>query len=181
LTASRDAAFCPIRLICACTDYRFYETTNHFYPENTIMTLKKTALVISLFYAMLSVNNVYAQEPTENEMLTALQSSISKKQAKWNEIRQSCAQRDESGDPGRAMLCLTVMLSDTGGDMTAVNISEFEKIACGKAEKAGYLCDYKVRVNAPGSAIGPMLQMVGAGVNTARFVSSNRGWMIIEN
>ncbi|MCY1455661.1 hypothetical protein D9M71_728090 [compost metagenome] len=102
-------------------------------------------------------------------------------------MQQRCAQSDirNSNDPMFAMQCASLAMvgAGTSGGMQ-VEVSDFEKIACAKADgQPGYVCDYYLGMstNSPamGGATGDMMRQGSAG--QGRFIKRQNGWLFLPN
>jgi hypothetical protein len=135
--------------------------------------MKNSFVIASVAIVFCSASNLaMAAEPNEAEMRGAIQKELDLYYQNSNALADGCEQIRESDNPFVAIGC---MIGKTR-QMANISITSFEKIGCGKARAAGYVCDYRVKVST-GGLLGPLDNM-GGGINTKRFVKTSDGWML---
>lgn len=110
-----------------------------------------------------------AAEPTEKEMLSALQGYWDQVGQQANDMSEQCKYIRERNDPIAALACVF------GGIQQevhrSISITGFEKVGCGKARAAGYVCDYRIKLS------GHMLPNTWSSIETKRFIQTQGHWV----
>lgn len=135
--------------------------------------MKTKNIILTLTLILISRVSL-ANEPTEKEMVSAIQNKINGYHAGTEAMKQGCNRIRESQNPFDSINC---MMGGMMG-MAKLSITSFEKIGCAKARATGYYCDYRVGIST-GGLLGSMDGM-GGGINTKRFINTRTGWVITD-
>ena len=111
-----------------------------------------------------------AREPTEKEMLSALQGILDAAGQQASNMSDQCKHVRESNDPYAALAC--IWGSTQKEAHRSISITGFEKIGCAKARATGYVCDYRIKV------VAPLTPNTWSPVETRRFIKSKSGWVM---
>lgn len=126
-----------------------------------------SALTLAVVFA---AGAAKAAEPTEKEMLSALQGNLDGTGQQAAEMSEKCKYLRESRDPIAALECI---ISSAQKEVhRSISITGFEKVGCGKARASGYVCDYRIKVKAP------MTPNSWSPVETRRFIRTQSGWVM---
>ncbi|MER2531362.1 MAG: hypothetical protein ABTR54_07115, partial [Candidatus Competibacter sp.] len=121
-------------------------------------------------------------EPTRDEMLSALQAKFAAINQHYNDLLTKCEQRQFENDPIRAMQCLQLYIVKPSQGSLAFKIEEFEKIGCEPASgQPGFICDYVFAASANSPFMkGAIGEILGSGnLGQGRFVSQDNGWLFL--
>ena len=77
---------------------------------------------------------------------------------------------------GASIACLMGMASQS----TRVALVGFRKIACEKAARPGFICDYRAALSTNNADLQALVGRLPNGIATARFVFSDGAWLLIE-
>lgn len=124
------------------------------------------ALTLAVVFA---TGTAKAVEPTEKEMLSALQGILDGAGQQANDMSDQCKYIRESRDPYAALSCMFGSIQKEA--QRSISITGFEKIGCGKARATGYVCDYRIKVAAP------MTPNTWSPVETKRFIKTQDRWI----
>lgn len=113
-----------------------------------------------------------AVEPTEKEMLSALQGKLDAAGQQANEMSDQCKYIRESKDPYAALACMFGSIQKEA--QRSISITGFEKIGCGKARATGYVCDYRIKM------VAPMTPNTWSPVATKRFIKTRDRWITAD-
>ncbi len=132
--------------------------------------MKKISVLSAVAFIPVFISGfAMAAEPTEKEMLSALQGYWDQVGQQGNDMSENCQYIRERNDPLAALACLF------GGIQQevhrSVSITGFEKVGCGKARAAGYICDYRIRLS------GPMVPNTWSSIETKRFIQTQGRWV----
>lgn len=132
--------------------------------------MKKLSVLPALaLTAVLTSGVALAAEPTEKEMLSVFQRYWHQVGQQAKDGQEECKYIRERNDP---MLALRCTLGGIQAEVhRSVSITGFEKIGCGKARAAGYVCDYRIKLS------GPMLPNTWSPVETKRFIQTQGEWV----
>ena len=111
-----------------------------------------------------------ANEPSEKEMLSALRGVLDGAGQQANYRSEKCKFLRENRDPIAALECITGSVQKEA--YRSISITGFEKIGCAKARATGYVCDYRIKVEAP------MTPNTWSPVETRRFIKTKSGWVM---
>lgn len=118
----------------------------------------------------------WANEPTEQEMLAAIQRQFDNVNEGYKGTMEKCKNGSyDRNNPLEAMQCASGVVM---GNMV-MTITTFHKIACEKAQgKAGYLCDYAMGYVANNPVTDPYTRAPMA--SQGRFVKQSSRWIRLE-
>lgn len=131
-----------------------------------------TILLSTFVFALSLTDAAFATEPTEAEMLSALERKLGQHEGNIDKLKQGCASMNQTKNPYDAMGCL---MGHAGG-LAKVSITDFEKVGCAAARVGGYMCDYTIRIST-GGMMGPMDNMGSSEIITKRFIKTKNGWV----
>ncbi len=133
--------------------------------------MKKTLILCALTFAVVfTTGAAKAVEPSEKEMLSALQGILDEAGQQANDKSEQCKYIRESRDPYLALSCMVDSFQKEA--QRSISITGFEKIGCAKARATGYVCDYRIRIAAP------MTPNTWSPVETRRFIKTQSGWVM---
>ncbi|HNR11302.1 MAG TPA: hypothetical protein PKN72_08895 [Nitrosomonas europaea] len=132
--------------------------------------MKKISVLSAVVFIWVCTSGfAMAAEPTEKEMLSALQGGWGQVGQQANGMSEQCKYIRERNDPLAALACVF------GGIQQevhrSISITGFEKVGCGKARAAGYVCDYRIKLS------GPMLPNTWSPIETKRFIQTQGRWV----
>ncbi len=132
--------------------------------------MKKISVLSAVVFIWVCTSGfAMAAEPTEKEMLSALQGGWGQVGQQANNMSENCKNIRERNDPLAALACVF------GGIQQevhrSISITGFEKVGCGKARAAGYVCDYRIKLS------GPMLPNTWSPIETKRFIQTQGRWV----
>jgi hypothetical protein len=132
--------------------------------------MKKLSILCALTFAVVfTTGAAKAVEPSEKEMLSALQGILDEAGQQANDRSEQCKYIRESRDPYLALSCMVGSFQKEA--QRSISITGFEKIGCGKARATGYVCDYRIKIAAP------MTPNTWSPVETKRFIKTRDRWI----
>lgn len=109
-------------------------------------------------------------EPSEQEMLSAIQGVLDEADQQANEMTSQCNDIRENSNPYAALSCMLGTVKKEA--RRSISITGFEKVGCAKARATGYICDYRIKI------IAPTVPNIWSPVETKRFVKTKSGWSL---
>ena len=122
--------------------------------------------------AVFSSGVASANEPSEKEMLSALQGKLDEAGQLAQDRSDQCKYVRESNDSYAALAC--IWGSTQKEAHRSISITGFEKIGCAKARATGYVCDYRIKIAAP------MTPNTWSPVETKRFIKTRDRWITAD-
>lgn len=122
--------------------------------------------------------------PTEAEMRDALLARFESLNAELRDIRERCQRGEFEGDPVMGIQCLSVMAAAGGDRELTYDLTEFQKVACEKADgQPGYVCDYYAAMTSNSPFMrGAMARIFeGGSIGQGRFVETEQGWLLLDS
>lgn len=135
--------------------------------------MNKLSILSALTLAVVFVAGAArAVEPTEKEMLSALQGNLNEVGQQAADMSEKCKYLRENRDPIAALECIAGSVQKEA--QRSISITGFEKIGCGKARATGYVCDYRIKIAAP------MTPNTWSPVETKRFIKTRDRWITAD-